>query len=50
MTQHDIDSGRVIAQIQFDPAGAIETMNAMLTMDEGSHVSLTSLGIQEAVA
>ena len=50
MTQRDIDSGRMIAQIQFDPAGSIETMNAVLTMDEGSHVSLTSLGIQEAVA
>lgn len=50
MTQRDIDSGRVIAQIQFDPAGSIETMNVVLTMDEGSHVSLTSLAIQEAVA
>ncbi|MBU4264362.1 MAG: hypothetical protein KKC76_21145 [Proteobacteria bacterium] len=50
MTQHDIDMGRVIAIIQFDPAASIETMNVVLTMDEGSHVSLSSLGIQEDAA
>jgi hypothetical protein len=50
MTQRDIDMGRVIAVIQFDPAASIETMNVVLTMDEGSQVSLTSSAIEETVA
>lgn len=40
MTQNDIDNGRVVAQIQVDPAAAIDAITVVLAMDEGGQVSL----------
>ncbi len=40
MTQNDIDNGRVIAQIQIDPAATIDAITVVLAMDEGGQVSL----------
>ncbi len=42
MTQYDIDSGRVIAQVQFAPAAPIEQVTVVLAMTEGGGVSLVS--------
>jgi hypothetical protein len=45
MTQNDIDSGRVIAIVQFDAAVPIERITVALAMDEGGQVSqLTTIG------
>ena len=40
MSQNDIDNGRVIAQVQFDAAAAIEQISVVLAMDEGGQASL----------
>ncbi|MBE9560493.1 MAG: hypothetical protein IMF15_06860 [Proteobacteria bacterium] len=50
MTQQDIDSGRVIAQIQFAPAASIESIDVLLTMNKGGSVSLDVIGLEQAVA
>jgi phage tail sheath protein FI len=44
MTQADLDSGRVIARIEFVVARPIERITVVLGMDEGGHVSLVSAG------
>jgi hypothetical protein len=50
MTQRDLDAGRVIAHILIQPAASIETIEILLSMGDGGQVSLSSLGIQGAVA
>jgi hypothetical protein len=50
MSQQDIDSGRVIAQIQFEPAASIESIEVILAMHQGSSPNLASIGITQAVA
>lgn len=50
MTQQDIDSGRVIAQIHFEPAASIESIDVLLTMNQGGTVSLEAIGLEQAVA
>jgi phage tail sheath protein FI len=40
MTQNDIDNGRVIAELQFDPAAAVEAITVVLSLHEGGRVSL----------
>ena len=50
MTQQDIDSGRVIAQIQFAPATSIESIDVLLTMNQGGSVSLDVIDQEQAVA
>lgn len=42
MTTSDLDSGRLIAEIQFTPAVPIEQITIVLAMDEGGQVSLIS--------
>ena len=42
MTQADIDSGRVIAQIQFDAAAPVERITVVLAINEGGQVSLVA--------
>jgi hypothetical protein len=44
MSQLDIDSGRVIAEIQFTAAAPLERITVVLAMDEGGQVSLISNG------
>jgi phage tail sheath protein FI len=50
MTQQDLDSGRVVVEIQFDPAASIESIEVVLAMQQGGSVSLSSIGMQQAVA
>jgi hypothetical protein len=40
MTQNDIDNGRVIVSVQFDPAIPIEQITVVLALAEGGQVSL----------
>lgn len=40
MTQNDIDNGRTICQIAFDPAVPIERINVVLMMNQGGQLSL----------
>ncbi len=42
MTENDIDSGRVIAEVQFTAAATIEQITVVLAMNEGGQVSLVS--------
>ncbi len=42
MTQNDIDAGRVIVEVQFDPAAPVERITVMLALAEGGRVSLVS--------
>lgn len=44
ITQNDIDSGRVIAIVQFDAAVPIERITVVLAMDEGGQVSQFATG------
>ena len=50
MTQQDLDSGRVIVEIQFNPAASIESIEVILAMQQNGSVSLSSIGIEQAVA
>lgn len=50
MTRQDIDSGRVIAQIHFTPAASIESIDILLTMNQGGTVTLEAIGLEQAVA
>ena len=40
MTQNDIDAGRLIAEIQFDPVAPVDTITVVLALNEGGQVSL----------
>lgn len=40
MTQNDIDNGRVIAEVRFDPAATIDTITVVLAMHEGGQATL----------
>jgi phage tail sheath protein FI len=42
MTQNDLDAGRVIVEVQFDPAAPVERITVMLALAEGGRVSLVS--------
>lgn len=42
MSQQDIDSGRIMASIQFAPALPIETISVVVAVDEGGTVSVFS--------
>jgi uncharacterized protein len=44
MTQNDIDNGKVIVSVQFDPAIPIEQITVVLALAEGGHVSLVGEG------
>ncbi|MFH7319205.1 phage tail sheath protein [Desulfurivibrio sp. D14AmB] len=48
MSQQDIDSGRVVAQVTIRPVAAIETMRIQLAMGDGGRISLSSLGVEAA--
>lgn len=48
MTQQDIDSGRVIVEVQIRPAASIETMRVQLAISEGNRVSSSLLGMEAA--
>lgn len=50
MTQQDLDSGRVMVEIHFDPAASIESIEVILTMQQSGSVSLSSIGMERAVA
>lgn len=50
MSQQDLDSGRVIAEVQFDPAASIESITVILSMQQSGSVSLESIGVEQAVA
>lgn len=50
MTRQDIDQGRVIVVVQFDPAASIETIQIMLKMQPDGGVDLSGLGIEQAAA
>lgn len=40
MTQNDLDNGRLIANISFQPSVPIEQINLMLTLDDGGQVAI----------
>jgi hypothetical protein len=42
MTPTDLDSGRIIARVQFTAASPIERITVVFAMDEGGHVTLVS--------
>ena len=48
MTQHDIDSGRVIAHVVFSPAAPIERIQVILTLDRGDQVPLAKVDVEIA--
>ena len=50
MSQQDLDRGRVIAEVEFNPAASIESIAVILSMQQGGQVSLESIGIEQAVA
>jgi hypothetical protein len=50
MSQQDLDAGRVIAQIHFEPAASIESIEVVLAMQQNGTVSLESVGREQAVA
>lgn len=50
MTQQDLDSGRVVVEIHFDPAASIESIEVILEMQQSGSVSLSSIGVEQAVA
>jgi uncharacterized protein len=50
MTQQDLDSGRVIVEIHFNPAATIESIEVVLAMQQSGSVSLSTIGMQQAVA
>jgi hypothetical protein len=47
MSQNDIDNGRVVAEIRFQAAAAIEQITIVLALDEGGEVSLISARIPD---
>ena len=50
MTQQDLDNGRVVAQVHFEPAASIESIEVLLSMQQNGSVSLSTIGIDQAVA
>ncbi len=40
MSRHDVDQGRVIAEVTFSAALPIDTITVVLAMDEGGRISL----------
>lgn len=42
MTQNDLDAGRVIAELEFDPALPVDRIRIVLALNEGGQVSLRS--------
>jgi len=50
MSQQDLDAGRVIAQIHFEPAASIESIQVILAMQQNGAVSLQAVGRERAVA
>jgi hypothetical protein len=50
MSQQDLDSGRVIAYLHFEPAASIESIDVVLSMQQNGQASLQSIGIEQAVA
>jgi uncharacterized protein len=49
MTQNDIDNGRLICEIQFEAAAAIERITVVLALDEGGQVSLVGTALPTTV-
>ena len=50
MTQQDLDSGRVIVQIQFNPASSIESIEVLLQMQQSAATSISAPNKEQAVA
>jgi phage tail sheath protein FI len=50
MSRQDLDSGRVIALVHFEPAASIESIDVVLNLQQNGQASLQSLGIERAVA
>lgn len=50
MSQLDLDSGRVIAEIHFEPAASIESIDVILAMQQNGIVSFDTIGRSQAVA
>lgn len=50
MSQQDLDQGRVVALVQFEPAASIESIEVVLSMRQNGTVSLQTIGIEQAVA
>ena len=50
MSQQDIDAGRVIAHILFQPAASIESIDVLLSMGNSGQISLASTGVQETAS
>lgn len=48
MTQSDIDNGRIIAQLWFNPSTVVEKIKVILSMHEGGSVSLISSELTQA--
>jgi uncharacterized protein len=49
MTQHDLDQGRVVCELNIQPAASIERITVVLALDDGGQVSLAaSAGVLEA--
>jgi hypothetical protein len=47
MSQQDLDSGRVIALIHFEPAATIESIDIVLNLQQLGQLSLQSIGIEQ---
>jgi hypothetical protein len=50
MSQQDLDTGRVVAQVQFEPAASIESIEVVLSMQQNGSVSRESIDREQAVA
>ena len=47
MSQQDLDSGRIIALIHFEPAASIESIDVVLNMRQNGQLPLQSIGIEQ---
>lgn len=50
MRQQDMDAGRIIAQVHFEPAASIESIDVLLAMHQNGSVMLASIGLEQAAA
>ncbi len=50
MTQQDLDQGRVVVLVHFEPAASIESIEVILTMRQNGTVTLASIGVGQDVA
>jgi len=50
MSQQDIDSGKVLVEVQIDPAASIESINVVLSLQQNGNVSLSATTTARAVA